>query len=233
MLSSRNYNSRIRNATLMFGVVGALEDKSGPMRDVICKHFRLIKVFNLVTARCASLCLFSFPVTSTCQSVLSCRFLAESVERPLHYANEVSIAISVEAEVAMRQCGFFFFRRLSFGMVKNRCRVRPASPRPAPQPPRPAPPRPVPQIAHVLERKQLRSEFHRAGGHFACAMSYTTPAPTHPASSSLSWKTQYPTSPLDCDVKNCDDVLPDGLMLHVSLETSHHSSPLPVPRSCS
>lgn len=43
-VSSRSYNSRIRNATLLFGVVAVLESSSGPMRDVIRKHFRLTKV---------------------------------------------------------------------------------------------------------------------------------------------------------------------------------------------
>ena len=41
---SWSYNSRIRNATLLFAVVEALESRSGPMRDVIRKHFRLMKV---------------------------------------------------------------------------------------------------------------------------------------------------------------------------------------------
>ena len=41
---SWSYNSRIRNATLLFGVVAALEARSGPMREVIRKHFRLMKV---------------------------------------------------------------------------------------------------------------------------------------------------------------------------------------------
>lgn len=46
--ASQSYNSRIRNANILFAVVAALEKPSGPMRDVIRKHFRLIKVGGMV-----------------------------------------------------------------------------------------------------------------------------------------------------------------------------------------
>ena len=51
---SWSYNSRIRNATLLFAVVAALEARSGPMRDVIRKHFRLMKVGKERTRRACS-----------------------------------------------------------------------------------------------------------------------------------------------------------------------------------
>ncbi|CAN0381668.1 unnamed protein product, partial [Discosporangium mesarthrocarpum] len=44
MLRSQQYNSGIRNATLLFSMSSVLHAQSGPFRDVSRAHFRLLRV---------------------------------------------------------------------------------------------------------------------------------------------------------------------------------------------
>lgn len=53
--ASWSYNRRIRNGTLIFGIVDALEKRSGALADVKRKHFRLMKVCVLLSC---SKCVF-------------------------------------------------------------------------------------------------------------------------------------------------------------------------------
>lgn len=52
--ASSSYNSKIRNGTLILGIVEALEKSPGAMGDVKKTHFRLMKVWYHTSERCST-----------------------------------------------------------------------------------------------------------------------------------------------------------------------------------